>query len=74
MYERKILINESENKLIGDELIVVAKKDLTFLNFALRFHIMPENKLIQTQGGDTQRPAGRCPRSQNFEQSSEMDI
>ena len=52
MYERKILINENENKLTGDELIIVAKKDLTFLNFALRFHIMPESKLIQTQGGD----------------------
>ena len=52
MYERKILINENENKLTGDELIIVAKKDLTFLNFALRFHIMPKSKLIQTQGGD----------------------
>ena len=52
MYERKIVIQENEGKLIGDELIIVAKKDLTFLNFALRFHILPDSKLIQTQGGD----------------------
>mgnify|MGYP001373603243 CR=1 FL=1 len=52
MYERKILVKTNEDKLIGDELIVVAKKDLVFLNFALRFHIMPGGKLVQTQGGD----------------------
>ena len=52
MYERKIVVQENEGKLAGNELIIVAKKDLTFLNFALRFHILPDNKLIQTQGGD----------------------
>ena len=52
MYERKILIQEDKGRLLGDELIIVAKKDLAFLNFALRFHIIPESKLIQTQGGD----------------------
>ena len=46
------MINESENKIIGDELIIVAKRDLVFLNFAIRFHIMPGSKLVQTQGGD----------------------
>ena len=37
MYERKIVVQENEGKLVGDELIIVAKKDLTFLNFALDF-------------------------------------
>ena len=52
LYERKILISEPENKLTGEELVIVAKKDLVFLNFSLRFHIVPDGKLIQTQGGD----------------------
>ena len=52
MYERKIVVQENEGRLVGDELIIVAKKNLTFLNFALRFHILPDSKLIQTQGGD----------------------
>ncbi len=52
MYERKIVIHENEGKLVGNELIIVAKKNLAFLNFALRFHILPDSKLIQTQGGD----------------------
>lgn len=52
MCERKIVIHENENKLTGEELIIVAKKDLAFLNFSLRFHVTPEGKLIQTQGGD----------------------
>ena len=38
--------------IYGEELIIVAKKDLAFLNFSLRFHVTPEGKLIQTQGGD----------------------
>ena len=52
LHERKIVIQENEGKLTGDELLIVAKKDLAFLNFSLRFHITPESKLIQTQGGD----------------------
>ena len=52
VYERKIVISEEEEKVSGDELIIVAKKDLAFLNFSLRFHVTPEAKLVQTQGGD----------------------
>lgn len=52
LYERKILIEEEKNQLSGNELIIVAKKDLAFLNFSLRFHLAPEAKIIQTQGGD----------------------
>ena len=50
--KQKIVIHENENKLTGEELVIVAKKDLAFLNFSLRFHVTPEGKLIQTQGGD----------------------
>ena len=46
------MIEEEKNQLSGNELIIVAKKDLAFLNFSLRFHLAPEAKIIQTQGGD----------------------
>ena len=52
VYERKVVISEEEEKVSGDELIIVAKKYLAFLNFSLRFHVTPEAKLVQTQGGD----------------------
>lgn len=52
MYERKIIIEEEKGQISGNELVIVAKKDLAFLNFSLRFHLTPEAKVIQTQGGD----------------------
>ena len=52
VYERKIVISEEEEKVSGDELIIVAKQELAFLNFSLRLHVTPEAKLVQTQGGD----------------------
>jgi uncharacterized heparinase superfamily protein len=30
----------------------VAKNEYAFLNFSLRFHVMPDARLIQTNGGD----------------------
>ena len=52
LYERKIVISESNRTISGDELIIIAKKNLVFLNFSLRFHVTPNSKLIKTQGGD----------------------
>jgi len=52
LYERKILINDESSKVEGDELIIVAKKNMVFLNFSLRFHVPPNARLVQTHGGD----------------------
>ncbi len=52
LYERKIVTDENANKVSGEELLVVAKKPYFFLNYAIRFHVLPDTKLIKTQGGD----------------------
>ena len=52
LYERKITINDLEHKLLGEELIIITKKSNKNINYALRFHVIPETKLLQTQGGD----------------------
>jgi len=52
LFERTIVGNEEQKLLHGEDTLIVSKNDYAFLNFSIRFHVMPEAKLIQTHGGD----------------------
>ena len=33
-------------------MLTVSKNEYAFLNFSIRFHVLPDTKLIKTHGGD----------------------
>jgi len=52
IFERKIMANEEQLLVQGEDTLTVSKNDYAFLNFSIRFHVLPEAKLAQTHGGD----------------------
>ena len=52
LFERKIIMNGEENLINGEDTLAVSKNDYAFLNFSIRFHVLPGTKLIETHGGD----------------------
>ena len=50
--ERKIIIDGEKNIITGEDFLLVSKNEYAFLNFSIRFHVMPDTKLIKTNGGD----------------------
>ena len=45
-------MNGEENLINGEDTLAVSKNDYAFLNFSIRFHVLPGTKLIETHGGD----------------------
>ena len=52
LFERHLVLNGEETLLSGVDTLTVARNEYAFLNFSLRFHVMPDARLIQTNGGD----------------------
>ena len=52
LFERHIVMNGEENIVNGEDTITVSKNDYAFLNFSIRFHVLPDARLIRTHGGD----------------------
>lgn len=45
-------MNGADNIIQGEDLLTVSENDYAFLNFSIRFHVLPDAKLIKTNGGD----------------------
>ena len=52
LFDRTISMNGADNIIQGKDLLTVSENDYAFLNFSIRFHVLPEAKLIKTNGGD----------------------
>ena len=52
LFDRKITINGEDNIICGEDTLTVSKNEYAFLNFSIRFHVLPDTKLIKTHGGD----------------------
>lgn len=52
LHQRALVMNGEENLVHGEDTLTVEKNDYAFLNFAIRFHVLPDAKLIPTHGGD----------------------
>ena len=52
LFERKIIANEGQLLIQGEDTLSISKNDYAFLNFSIRFHVLPEARLVQTHGGD----------------------
>jgi len=52
LFDRTISMNGADNIIQGEDLLTVSENDYAFLNFSIRFHVLPDTKLIKTNGGD----------------------
>ena len=52
LFDRTISMNGGDNIIQGEDLLTVSENDYAFLNFSIRFHVLPDAKLIKTNGGD----------------------
>ena len=53
MHTRSIKISKKEDKIFGEDEVKKTKNYSQSLNYFVRFHIYPENKIVKTMAGNS---------------------